>query len=447
MSATGLTLFISYAHEDEPFRKDFEKHLSALRHEGLVKEWHDRMITAGQDWERLIHASLDRSHIIVFLVSPDFMASRYCSEVEVKRAMQRHEMGTARVIPVLIRPTDWQGASFSKLQAVPTDALPISEWKGRDAAFVDVVRHLREVCLDLAAIPGNPANPYVVAAVGDWYQAEVVVDIHPTGETKLASMRLMLVDKDDRQAVVRAEIESADLGDDEKTVEIPLDRPLEDSYGPLVGAVSDQIPANATVESRRIDGGADKLFIGGKTYYTTWVALEVEVRAGRDRIVQKGKTWMSSEIPLDGVVKMVMEIPGIITQTMVVTDYGRGEQRTKAKKSRRPTERRRQPVTLESVIVGSWNVNITQPLGQPVSATFIFDAHGLFSAEMMSPIFGMITMRGQWRMHGQTLIMQGVQTATLMNVPYGVQITFNTVSSRKLEGISQIGEHLTFVKS
>jgi len=334
MSPTGLTLFISYAHEDESFRKDFEKHLAALRREGLVEEWHDRRITAGQDWEREIHSNLDRSHIIVLLISPDFMASSYCNEVEVKRAMQRHEMGTARVIPVLIRPSDWQGAQFSKLQAVPTNTLPISEWKGRDAAYVDVAQHLRNVCLEVAAIPGNPANPYVSAAIGDWYQAEVVVDIHPTGETKLATVRLTLVDKNDQRAVIRVNIKSADLGDDEKTLEIPLDRPLEDSYGPLVSGVSEQIPANATVERRRIGGGAEKLFIGGNTYYTTWIETEVEVRAGRDRLVQKGKTWMSSDIPLDGVVKMVSEIPDVMTQTMIVTGYGRGGQRAKPRDRR-----------------------------------------------------------------------------------------------------------------
>jgi hypothetical protein len=125
-------------------------------------------------------------------------------------------------------------------------------------------------------------------------------------------------------------ITSADLGDDEKTLTIPLDRPLEDSYGPLVSSVSEQIPANATVESRRVGAGAEKLFIGGNTYYTTWIAREVEVRVGRDRLVQESRTWMSSDIPLDGCVKMVAKIRGLMTQTMIVTGYGRGTQQSQA---------------------------------------------------------------------------------------------------------------------
>lgn len=72
-----------------------------------------------------------------------------------------------------------------------------------------------------------------------------------------------------------------------------------------------------------IGAGTEKLFIGGNTYYTTWIENEVEIRVGRDRIVQKVKKCMSSDIPLDGCVKLVTEIPGLMTQTMTVTDYGR----------------------------------------------------------------------------------------------------------------------------
>ena len=152
------------------------------------------------------------------------------------------------------------------------------------------------------------------------------MEVHPTGETSLASMRLTLVEKDDERAVVHARIESVDLGNEERTLEIPLDRPLEDSMNPLVGAVAGQIPANASLELRQIGGGVEKLFIGGHPYYTTWVSTEVEMRVGRDRLLQRIKKWMSSEIPLDGIVKTVTEVPDLATQTMIVTDHGRGDQ-------------------------------------------------------------------------------------------------------------------------
>src|SRR5262249_52817032 len=39
---------------------------------------------------------------------------------------QRHEEGTARVVPIILRPSPWRSASFSKLQALPTDGEPIN---------------------------------------------------------------------------------------------------------------------------------------------------------------------------------------------------------------------------------------------------------------------------------------------------------------------------------
>ena len=440
----GLTLFLSYAHEDDSFRKDLEKHLASLRREGLVEEWHDRMIEAGQEWDKVIHANLDQSNIILLLISPDFMDSSYCNEVETKRAMQRHEMGVARVIPVLLRPADWEGAPFSKLQAVPTGARPINEWPDRDAAFVDVVGHLRNVCRELAAINGNPANPYVVAQVGDWYQSEVILDIQSSGETRVGSMRMTLVEKDAQRAVVRAEVEFPDAGvHEDKTIEVPLDRPTEDSMGQIVSAItSEQIPADAMIETHQTGAGAEKLFIGGRTYYTTWIASECEIRVGRERFVQKGTRWMSSEIPLDGIVKLVMETPGAMTQTMIVTAYGRAGQGLRTAPPK-PPER---PITLQGVIAGQWNVEIGQPFGPPMGATIRFDPQGLFFAQAMSPMYGVVSIQGQWQAQGPVLALQGVQTVAFTNMPYAAQITFSAISPGRLIGTSNLGEQVSFTR-
>ncbi len=83
--------------------------------------------------------------IILLLVSQDFLASDYCYEKEMKRALERHEAGEARVIPIILRPTHLEVTPFSKLQALPTEAKPITLWPDRDEAFVDVVRGIQKV--------------------------------------------------------------------------------------------------------------------------------------------------------------------------------------------------------------------------------------------------------------------------------------------------------------
>lgn len=149
MNANTVVLFYSYAHEDEKFRKELEKHLSVLKNQGVIREWHDRKISAGSDWENEIDRYLNSSHIILLLVSPDFLASNYITRVEGKRAMERYEAGEARVIPVILRPCLWENTPFAKLQALPKDGKPVTKWPNRDEAFLDVARGIRSVVEEL----------------------------------------------------------------------------------------------------------------------------------------------------------------------------------------------------------------------------------------------------------------------------------------------------------
>ncbi|HZZ42794.1 MAG TPA: toll/interleukin-1 receptor domain-containing protein [Tepidisphaeraceae bacterium] len=139
-----LNLFYSYSHKDEEFRNQLETHLSMLRRDEVISEWHDRRIGAGEEWAGQIDKHLESAQIVLLLISPDFIASEYCYDIELKRAMERHDQGEARVIPVILRHVDnWHNASFAKLQATPRDGKPIKSWADHDEAFADVARQIR----------------------------------------------------------------------------------------------------------------------------------------------------------------------------------------------------------------------------------------------------------------------------------------------------------------
>lgn len=140
-----VRLFYSYAHEDERFRKRLVQHLSTLENNGLIEGWDDREIVPGDEWAGEINENLEKAEIILFLVSPAFMASRYSQGIEVKRAMELHEAGRARVIPVILRAVDWTIAPFGKLQALPKEGKPVTRWQDRDDAFLDVALGIRRV--------------------------------------------------------------------------------------------------------------------------------------------------------------------------------------------------------------------------------------------------------------------------------------------------------------
>ena len=110
-----VSVFISYAHEDEPLLRRLETHLTVLKRQGLISIWHDRQILAGSTWAGVIDQQLEQASIILLLISPDFLASDYCYQIEMTRALERHEAGQARVIPIALRPVDWHNALFAHI--------------------------------------------------------------------------------------------------------------------------------------------------------------------------------------------------------------------------------------------------------------------------------------------------------------------------------------------
>jgi TIR domain len=160
MMQESITFFISYAHEDDHLRQEFDKHLSLLKWQLVANVWHDRKINAGADWVDEINTHMESAQVILLLISPDFMASEYCYGVQMKRAMERHQAGITLVIPVILRPVDWEGSPFSHLKVLPTNAAPIvsSKWHSQDEAFLNVVQSLRSAIKDLIPLPTNIDN-------------------------------------------------------------------------------------------------------------------------------------------------------------------------------------------------------------------------------------------------------------------------------------------------
>ncbi len=145
-------VFFSYAHRDEPLLEKLKEHLAPLKSQGLIDRfWYDREISAGTEWEPEIVRYLDTADLILLLVSAAFMNSEYCYGKELQRAIQRHNRREARVIPIILSPVDWQIPPLDKLQALPTDAKPITGagWHSVDEALLNVVKGIRVAIKDL----------------------------------------------------------------------------------------------------------------------------------------------------------------------------------------------------------------------------------------------------------------------------------------------------------
>jgi hypothetical protein len=116
-----MKAFISYSHRNEQMLERFHTHLTMLRREGAITDWHDREICAGARLDKEIIQHLNECEIFLALVSPDFLSSEYCYGKEMARAIERHEAGELVVIPVILEPCDWQASPLKEFKALPKD--------------------------------------------------------------------------------------------------------------------------------------------------------------------------------------------------------------------------------------------------------------------------------------------------------------------------------------
>lgn len=140
-----VNIFASYAPQDTPLQRGLKEHLRPLQREGLVELWPDRDMSAGTGWEQQSSELLHAAQIILLLVSIDYLNSDYCSGVEMKQALERHERGEVRLLPILLRPCFWNSSPLSKLPVLPSNGKPITTWPNLDEALLDVVQALSQV--------------------------------------------------------------------------------------------------------------------------------------------------------------------------------------------------------------------------------------------------------------------------------------------------------------
>lgn len=174
-----MKAFISYSHKDAAYLDMLHKHLSILRRDGSLTTWFDREILAGDDIDPTILRELETSDLFLALVSPDFLHSNYCYEIEMTTALQRHSTGSMRVVPIIVEPCDWLSTPLRKIKAVPQDGKSVAEWPNQNNAFLDVVRELRRIISHEKAgdktserSPSTPASTPAMASdsIGSQYR-------------------------------------------------------------------------------------------------------------------------------------------------------------------------------------------------------------------------------------------------------------------------------------
>lgn len=143
LESTKVRIFCSYAYEDQKLQTKLEKQLKSLERRNQVFIWNTHKVKPGQRRRSEIDEQINRADLILLLISPDFIASDDCYAVQLNKALQRQTDGKTRIVPILLRPCNWQNLRFSEYQVIPRNLTPVTRWtQGQDAAFQQIVEEI-----------------------------------------------------------------------------------------------------------------------------------------------------------------------------------------------------------------------------------------------------------------------------------------------------------------
>lgn len=313
-----ISVFCSYAREDESYRRALQECLSPIRAEKVIDDWYDDRIQPGARWNTEIGEALERARLVLFIVSPDLLASRYVQEVELPKALELERGGRCQIVPIVARATEWGGSPLAEFQALPKGARPVESYSAAEIAYAEIAGGLREVCKRIV----DWENPYKRARVGDWTHVEQTMTL-PDGESVTAEATTELVERSEERAVLLVEA-VVDGEETEKNLVIDLTQPLEDGMGDYFSQIEEALPRNLELRMGPSRFEEEILMIGGKRYET--IKQTREVTFGQSEWEEHGSasTWRCIDVPLDGIVKGAGEVPSM-RQRMVLLDCGHGD--------------------------------------------------------------------------------------------------------------------------
>src|SRR5258708_7372023 len=141
----SVQLVYSSAPVDYNFRTQLSRHLQPLAQKGLISEWHEELIPPGSNTAEEIRRAWRNADILLLLLSADYLASDLFQNNEMVDALERQRLGQLRVVPVLLRPCNWQMSSLQHLQALPRDGKPVTKLDNRNDALLTIVEKLQKL--------------------------------------------------------------------------------------------------------------------------------------------------------------------------------------------------------------------------------------------------------------------------------------------------------------
>jgi hypothetical protein len=139
-----IKLVYASAPADEALRTSLSAHLHTLVQQGLLSEWHEQRILPGTVAVKERRQAWQAADILLLLLSVDYFLSAAYDEEAIQQALDQHRRGQVLIIPILLRPCDWQSTMVAHLQCLPRNGIPITSWENQDEALTSIAQEIRQ---------------------------------------------------------------------------------------------------------------------------------------------------------------------------------------------------------------------------------------------------------------------------------------------------------------
>lgn len=149
----AINIHIVYDPEDQALYDELTKQLASLVRSMLINDQFDNYRVPGIRWQEKAIYQLNIAQIILLLISPDFITSKFCYDIQMNLALERHKAEQACVIPIILKPIAWQGLPFARLQPLPSDGRAVTSWPDKNEAYVDIMHGIKKAMHDFQVGP------------------------------------------------------------------------------------------------------------------------------------------------------------------------------------------------------------------------------------------------------------------------------------------------------
>jgi len=120
------SVYISYSHDDRSWKDKLKKQLAVLERNKLIQIWDDEVDVGDERGSHL--ARLNDAHIVVMLITVDFLTQDHIMDQQVPMILQRRQKEGMRVFPIIVKPCNWREVDWlAPLQVAPRDCTPIAK--------------------------------------------------------------------------------------------------------------------------------------------------------------------------------------------------------------------------------------------------------------------------------------------------------------------------------